>query len=166
MASEDLRKRARDLAATVRGAMEEDGESQLELDSFIAHINRKGGELSNISGDGRLPREALMKICVKKPDMSSILQFDCVASNRGELDFDIQNAHCISSSKSFDSSTYRGPLFSDLDPSLQNGLRQYLAARGIEKNFANSLLIHLHNKEHGQYMNWLQKLTNMMMKNE
>ncbi|GER25845.1 mitochondrial glycoprotein family protein [Striga asiatica] len=117
-------------------------------------------------GDGRLPREALMKICVKKPDMNSILQFDCVASNRGELDFDIQNAHCLLPSKPFDSSTYRGPLFSDLDPSLQNGLRQYLAARGIEKNFANSLLIHLHNKEHGQYMNWLQKLTNMMTKNE
>ncbi|GER25846.1 UDP-glucose glucosyltransferase, partial [Striga asiatica] len=41
MASEDLRKRARDLAATVRGAMEEGGESKLELDSFIAHISRK-----------------------------------------------------------------------------------------------------------------------------
>ncbi|KAI3471619.1 hypothetical protein Pfo_028269 [Paulownia fortunei] len=85
-------------------------------------------------GDGRLPREALMKIC-----------FDCVASKKGgsEPDFDIQNAHYIPSS-----------------------LRQYLAARGIEENFTNSVLLHLHKKEQGQYMGWLQKLKNMMVEHE
>ncbi|GFP90951.1 uncharacterized protein at2g39795 mitochondrial [Phtheirospermum japonicum] len=117
-------------------------------------------------GDGRLPREALLKVCVKKPGLSSILQFDCVASNKGETDFDIQNAHYIKSSSCVDSSAYRGPSFSDLDPTLQHELRQYLAARGIEENFANSLLIHLHKKEQGQYMSWLQRLKNMMVEHE
>ncbi|KAL6505945.1 hypothetical protein OROHE_022664 [Orobanche hederae] len=117
-------------------------------------------------GDGRLPREALMKICLKKPGLSSILQFDCVASNKGEPHFHIQNAHYIKSSSCIDSSTYRGPLFSDLDPSLQHELKQYLAARGIEENFANSLLVHLHRKEQDQYMSWLQKLKSMMVKHE
>ncbi|KAI3471704.1 hypothetical protein Pfo_028354 [Paulownia fortunei] len=119
-------------------------------------------------GDSRLPREALMKICVKKPGLSSILQFDCVASNKGgsEPDFDIQNAHYITSSSCLDSSIYRGPLFSDLDPALQHELRQYLAARGIEENFTNSVLLHLHKKEQGQYMGWLQKLKNMMVEHE
>ncbi|KAL0453134.1 UNVERIFIED_CONTAM: hypothetical protein Slati_1291500, partial [Sesamum latifolium] len=64
-------------------------------------------------GDGSLPAEALLKICVKKPGLSSILKFDCVASNRGSSkpEFDIQNAHYISSSSRVDSSIYRGPLF-------------------------------------------------------
>ncbi|KAL3632503.1 hypothetical protein CASFOL_025487 [Castilleja foliolosa] len=117
-------------------------------------------------GDGRLPREALLKICIKKPGLSSILQFDCVASNKGEPSFDIQNTHYIKSSSCIDSSAYRGPLFSDLDPALQHELRQYLVARGIEENFANSLLVHLHRKEQGQYMDWLQKLKSMMVKHE
>ncbi|KAL3819767.1 hypothetical protein ACJIZ3_005672 [Penstemon smallii] len=117
-------------------------------------------------GDGYLPREALMKICVKKPGLSSILQFDCVAFNKrgSESEFDIQNAHYIpSSSSSLHASNYRGPLFSDLDPALQQELKQYLAVRGIDDNFTNFLLLHLHKKEQGQYMNWLQKLKDMMV---
>ncbi|KAL2225983.1 mitochondrial acidic protein MAM33 isoform X1 [Sesamum indicum] len=119
-------------------------------------------------GDGRLPGEALLKICIKKPGLSSILKFDCVASNRGgsEPEFDIQNAHYIASSSPVDSSIYRGPLFSDLDPALQHELRQYLAARGIEEKFTNSLLLHLHKKEQGQYMSWLQKLKDTMVENQ
>ncbi|KAL0339696.1 UNVERIFIED_CONTAM: hypothetical protein Sradi_4486400 [Sesamum radiatum] len=119
-------------------------------------------------GDGSLPAEALLKICIKKPGLSSILKFDCVASNKGgsEPEFDIQNAHYIPSSSRVDSSIYRGPLFSDLDPALQHELRQYLAARGIEENFTNSLLLHLHKKEQGQYMSWLQKLRDTMVENQ
>ena len=62
--------------------------------------------------DSRFPAEALLKICVKKPGLSSILKFDCVASNRGgtQPDFHIHNAHYIQSS-SLSSSVYRGPLF-------------------------------------------------------
>ncbi|PIN06531.1 hypothetical protein CDL12_20921 [Handroanthus impetiginosus] len=118
-------------------------------------------------GDGRLLREALMKICVKKPGMSSILQFDCVASNRdSELDFFIHNAYYIPSSSSLGSLIYRGPVFSDLDPSLQVELMRYLTARGIEENFANSLLLYLHKKEQGQYTSWLQKLRDMIAEDE
>ncbi|XP_042001124.1 mitochondrial acidic protein MAM33 [Salvia splendens] len=113
--------------------------------------------------DSRFPAEALLKICVKKPGLSSILKFDCVASNRGgtQPDFHIHNAHYIPSS-SLSSSVYRGPLFSDLDPALQHELKQYLAARGIEEDFTNNLLLYLHKKEQGQYTGWLQKLKEMM----
>lgn len=114
--------------------------------------------------DDRFPAEALLKICVKKPGLSSILKFDCVASNRGggQPDFHIQNAHYIPLSSSLNSSIYRGPLFSDLDPALQHELRQYLATRGIEEEFTNNLLLYLHKKEQGQYTGWLQKLKEMM----
>lgn len=64
--------------------------------------------------DSRLPREALLKVCVKKPGLSSILQFDCIAASnkRGsEPGLEIQNAHYFLSSLSIDSNIYRGPLF-------------------------------------------------------
>ncbi|KAH6832591.1 hypothetical protein C2S53_010935 [Perilla frutescens var. hirtella] len=114
--------------------------------------------------DSRFPAEALLKICVKKPGLSSILKFDCVASNRGgdQPDFQIQSAHYIPLSSSPNASIYGGPLFSDLDPSLQHELRQYLATRGIKEDFTNNLLLYLHKKEQGQYTGWLQKLKDMM----
>lgn len=115
-------------------------------------------------GDCKFPREALMKICVKKEGLSSILHFDCVASSVGEdrSDFDIRKAHYIQSTSCLDSSVYRGPIFSDLDPALQCELKQFLASRGIEENFTNFVLLHLHRKEQDQYMNWLQKLIDSM----
>lgn len=64
-------------------------------------------------GDSRFPREPLLKICVKKPDLSSILQFDCVVSNRGnKAEIDIRNAHYIPSLSCLDSSSlYKGPAY-------------------------------------------------------
>lgn len=63
--------------------------------------------------DYQITREVLMKVCVKKPGLSSILQFDCEASSRGagKSDFDIQNAYYIQSPSTLSSSTYRGPPF-------------------------------------------------------
>ncbi|KZV57851.1 hypothetical protein F511_03420 [Dorcoceras hygrometricum] len=121
-----------------------------------------GGEA--FQGDSKFPRQALMKVCVKKEDLSSILHFDCVASSIGEdrSDFDIWKAHYIQSNSCLDSSVYRGPVFSDLDPTLQRELKQFLASRGIEEKFTNFLLLHLHRKEQDQYMNWLQKLKDSM----
>ncbi|XP_073027684.1 uncharacterized protein At2g39795, mitochondrial isoform X1 [Primulina eburnea] len=115
-------------------------------------------------GDSKFPREALMKICVKKAGLNSILHFDCVASSIGEdrSDFDIRKAQYIQSISCLDSSVYKGPIFSDLDPTLQRELKQFLASRGIEENFTNFVLLHLHRKEQDQYMNWLQKLKDSM----
>ncbi|CAI9779502.1 unnamed protein product [Fraxinus pennsylvanica] len=84
-------------------------------------------------GDGILPREALIKICVKKPGLNSLLQFDCIASGKGgnESEFDIQNANYIHLPSCLGSSFYKGPPFSSLDADLQHELKQYLATRGI-----------------------------------
>lgn len=66
-----------------------------------------------IEDDDRLPREALMKVCIKKPGLSSILQFDCGVFSKGEdgIEFDIRHAYYLPSASSFGSSLYRGPLF-------------------------------------------------------
>lgn len=58
--------------------------------------------------------EYLMKVCVKKPGLRSVLQFDCGVSQRENSGtwFDIKNAHYLSStSASPKPSAYLGPGF-------------------------------------------------------
>ncbi|GFY96195.1 Mitochondrial acidic protein like [Actinidia chinensis var. chinensis] len=115
-------------------------------------------------GESSFPREALMKVCIKKPGLSSILQFDCGVSSKGDdgSELDIHNAYYIPSSTSLDSSIYKAPSYSSLDPHLQDELKNYLVSKGIEESFTNFLLLHLHRKEQGQYVNWLRKLEEMV----
>ncbi|XP_027175971.1 mitochondrial acidic protein mam33 [Coffea eugenioides] len=112
--------------------------------------------------DGEFPpaTDVKMKVCIKKPGLRSILLFDCEVSNRGEdkSGFNIQNAYYIQSASCLSPSVYRGPLFSDLDPQLQDELKKYLEARGIGESLLNFLLLRLGKKEQSQYVNWLQKL--------
>ncbi|KAG2683526.1 hypothetical protein I3760_10G034300 [Carya illinoinensis] len=116
--------------------------------------------------ESAFPREVLMKVCLKKPGLSSMLQFDCGVSYRGNdvSEFDIHNANYIPSSIRVNSSLYRGPLFSSLDPQLQDALKEYLVSRGIGENLTNFLLLHLHKKEQVQYVNWLHKLESLVAK--
>uniref|UniRef100_A0A5B7BYY1 Mitochondrial glycoprotein n=1 Tax=Davidia involucrata TaxID=16924 RepID=A0A5B7BYY1_DAVIN len=124
--------------------------------------------LETFHEDSRFPREALMKICIKKPGLSSILQFDCGVISRGDdcSEFDIRNAYYIQSLTCLDSSVYRGPLLSSLDPLLQDELKQYLVASGIGESLTNFLLHHLHKKEQGQYVNWLHILETVVAQSE
>ncbi|XP_059308871.1 uncharacterized protein At2g39795, mitochondrial [Lycium ferocissimum] len=110
----------------------------------------------------KFPREAFMKVGVKKPGLRSILQFDCVATAQigDDCSFEIHNVNYIPSSE-LDSSARKGPsvsFFSALDQTLQEELYKYLEARGVGLSFAHSLLLHLHKKEQGQYVDWLHKL--------
>lgn len=59
------------------------------------------------------PREALAKVCIKKPGLSSIMQFDCQVyeTKRGASDFEIERACFIRSLVSARSSTYGGVEF-------------------------------------------------------
>lgn len=63
--------------------------------------------------EGAFPREILMKICVSKPGVSSLLQFDCGVSEDGHSGspFKIYNAYYLQSSACLGPSVYRGPLF-------------------------------------------------------
>ncbi|GMY19042.1 mitochondrial acidic protein mam33 [Fagus crenata] len=125
------------------------------------------GPVTNVK-EGVFPRDVLMKVCLKKPGMSSMLQFDCGVFDRGDegSEFDIHNAYYIPSSSRVDPSDYRGPLFSTLDPQLQDALKKYLVAKGVGESLTNFLILHLHKKEQGQYVNWLQKLESSVAKSE
>ncbi|KAF8403752.1 hypothetical protein HHK36_011856 [Tetracentron sinense] len=121
-----------------------------------------------LDGEGLLlPRQALMKVCIKKPGLSPVLQFDCGISSKGddESEFAIHNAYYHRSLSCLGPSDYRGPLFSSLDPQLQDAFKEYLIARGIGEDLTNFVLLHLHRKEQGQYVNWLRKLEDMVAKN-
>lgn len=120
-----------------------------------------------LEGDNYLPREAFMKVCITKPSLSSVLQFDCSVFSRGVdgSEFDIRNAYYLKSPDSIGTSVYKGPLYSYLDPDLQKAFKEYLISRGITGDFTNFLLLHLHKKEQNQYVNWLHKLENAMANN-
>lgn len=118
--------------------------------------------------EGAFSREILMKICVSKPGVSSLLQFDCGVSEDGHggSPFKIYNAYYLQSSACLSPSVYRGPLFSSLDPELQKALKGFLISRGVEESLTDFLLIHLHKKEQGQYLNWLQNVESLIAKRQ
>ncbi|KAL5546361.1 hypothetical protein UlMin_006048 [Ulmus minor] len=114
------------------------------------------------------PRNVLMKVCVKKPGLRSLMQFDCQVSEKGTggSEFDIHNAYFLQSSAVPSRSAYTGSIFRYLDSQLQDAFKDYLVAKGIGENLTNFLLLHLHKKEHGQYVNWLRKLESSVAKSE
>ncbi|XP_006358000.1 uncharacterized protein At2g39795, mitochondrial [Solanum tuberosum] len=127
-----------------------------------------GAEGSN--ENAKFPRDAFMKVGVKKPGLRSLLQFDCVAiAQVGDgCDVEIQNVNYIPS-LDLDSSAHKGPyisFFSSSDERLRDELHKYLEARGVDKSFADSLLLHLHKKEQGQYVEWLHKLQGLVTPSE
>lgn len=113
-----------------------------------------------------LPRHALMKVCITKPSLSNVLQFDCGIFGQGvsSSTFEILSAYYLRSPDCTGASVYRGPLYSSLDPDLQKAFKEYLISRGITVDFTYFLLLHLHKKEQDQYVNWLHKLETAIVK--
>lgn len=53
-----------------------------------------------------------------------------------------------------------------LNYELERALKVYLVGKGIGEELTNFLMHHLHRKEQGQYVNWLQKLESFVAKPE
>ncbi|XP_028779117.1 uncharacterized protein LOC114735594 [Neltuma alba] len=117
---------------------------------------------------GTFPRDILMNVFVKKPALSSMLQFHCRAFEESinEPGFDIKSAYYLPSPTCLGSSLYRGPKFSELDPELQGSIRNYLIEKGIGENLIMFLLHYLHKREQEQYINWLKKGESFVAKSE
>lgn len=60
-----------------------------------------------------LPRHALMKVCITKPSLSNVLQFDCGIFSRGVngSEFEILNAYYLRSPDCLGASVYSGPSY-------------------------------------------------------
>ncbi|CAE6043396.1 unnamed protein product [Arabidopsis arenosa] len=110
------------------------------------------------------PREALAKVCIKKPGISSILQFHCrvYETGSGSSHFDVEKARFIRSLVSASSSTYRDNFLRPIDFKLGHELRHYLISKGISEGLTNFIVCHLNKKEQDQYVNWLRKLESTM----
>ncbi|KAL6641926.1 hypothetical protein ACP70R_020107 [Stipagrostis hirtigluma subsp. patula] len=109
-----------------------------------------------------LPRAALMKVFVSKPGATPVLRFDCrtfpIGEDGGAAGYAIDAVRYHSSARDAGEDKYEGPHFRDLDPRLQAALQEYLVVRGINSKLAGSILHHLLQKEHAQYVNWLKTL--------
>uniref|UniRef100_A0A0E0BNN3 Mitochondrial glycoprotein n=1 Tax=Oryza glumipatula TaxID=40148 RepID=A0A0E0BNN3_9ORYZ len=116
-------------------------------------------------GEEPLPRDALMKVFVSKPDVKPVIRFDCRAfadeGDGGSADYDVTAACYHPFAGDAGEDKYEGPEFRDLDPRLQVALKGYLVARGVNSKLASSLHHHLVEKERWQYMNWLKTLEDM-----
>ncbi|XP_058738078.1 uncharacterized protein At2g39795, mitochondrial-like isoform X2 [Vicia villosa] len=122
----------------------------------------------NYENDLIFVRDVFIKVCVKKPALSSILQFDCRAYQQTDQtsQFEINNAYYLKSPACLGSSIYRGPLFSELDFKLQKAFKEYLITKGIGGSLTNFLLHYLHTREQKQYVNWLKTGEAFLSKNE
>ncbi|KAK9143896.1 hypothetical protein Syun_013296 [Stephania yunnanensis] len=117
-------------------------------------------------GDEGFRCRVLMKVCVKKPGLRSLLQFDCVSSSGGDgarPDFSVCNACYLPSMSSCGDSIYKGPSFRSLDFHLQAAFKEYLRAKGIGEELIDFLLQYLHRKENDQYVQWLVKIESMLL---
>ncbi|KAI9110335.1 hypothetical protein K1719_018777 [Acacia pycnantha] len=114
------------------------------------------------------PRDVLINVFVQKPALSSMLQFNCRAfeESNNEPEFDIKSAYYLPSSTCLGSSIYRGPKFGELDPELQDSIKNYLMDKGIGENLIMFLLHYLHKREQEQYINWLKKGKSFVAKSE
>ncbi|KAJ0099592.1 hypothetical protein Patl1_20457 [Pistacia atlantica] len=85
--------------------------------------------------EGIFPREVLMKVCVKKPGLSSMLHFDCGASEMdgGRSEFDIHSACYLQSATCPGPSVYRGPMFSCVNCHASLHYPSLLISRGLAR---------------------------------
>lgn len=108
-------------------------------------------------------RAVLMKVCITKPGITSILHFDCRLQGYGN-DAVINLVSYHQSTQSLHPSKYRGPPFRTLDYALQDAFKEFLEVRGINVELGNFLIRHLHNKEQQQYVKWLHSLASIIKK--
>ncbi|XP_047050275.1 uncharacterized protein At2g39795, mitochondrial-like [Lolium rigidum] len=149
--------RAQDVLLRRRGGG--DGEEVL-VSALLAPLRFEGEE--------PLPRDALMKVFVSKPGVEPLLRFDCRAvAGDGDIaaGYDITALSYHEFPGDGGDRKYEGPDFRDLDPKLQTALKEYLMARGVNSELANSLREHLLQKERVQYVGWLKNLEEMLTKN-
>ncbi|MCO5581387.1 hypothetical protein L7F22_035269 [Adiantum nelumboides] len=59
---------------------------------------------------------------------------------------------------------YEGPLFEDLDDSVQKGFLKYVEARGIDAKLGDFILTYMYHKEQREYSRWLKNLQAFLSK--
>ena len=83
------------------------------------------------------------------------MMMNCVASKN----LRIENAQFIPAGKEIDDDNlYGGPLFYQLDESLQEAFKSYLSDRKIDEDLCYFILAYSRSKEQKEYVNWLEKM--------
>ncbi|KAI4341249.1 hypothetical protein MLD38_025994 [Melastoma candidum] len=122
------------------------------------------GAVDYMAPEGSFSRRLEMKVCVRKPGLSSVLQFNCkVPSHKAfSRPYFVWDAHYIQTPVDLSRSIYKGRKFRSLPRTLRRQLEHYLCDKGIERDLVEFLLSHLHRKEQQQYVQWLQTIENLV----
>lgn len=99
-------------------------------------------------------------VVIKKSSGEKVI-FNCIASR----DLQISNIQHVPNGKDVeDSDLYSGPIFSELDESVQDAMKSYLADRQIDEDLCYFVLSFARAKEQREYTNWLNQLLTFVEK--
>ncbi|GAX79309.1 hypothetical protein CEUSTIGMA_g6750.t1 [Chlamydomonas eustigma] len=121
------------------------------------HVNNQPshdmGDGENANEDGETLNLVTFNVTVTKG--SSSLVFECESDGTYvgivHLSHEPKDGHSSESS-------YTGPVFAELDESLQNEMSQYLSDRGVTEELGEYLRHLIYDKEQREYMAWLKKV--------
>lgn len=106
------------------------------------------------SGSENFEKSTISMVITICKESKPTLEFCC---NLNSDDLDIESIALKKPDESENDGLY-WPKFSDLDGSLQMGLRKYLSNRGFKSSLYNPLYEYLDNKNEREYLNWLKDI--------
>jgi complement component 1 Q subcomponent-binding protein, mitochondrial len=96
-----------------------------------------------------------MKVNIAKKDGSKLV-VDCICAKELQIE-SVQYVPAALSEKK-DEELYGGPVFDQLDESVQDAFYEYLADRKIDNDLSFFVLAYSRDKEQKEYMNWLTQV--------
>jgi hypothetical protein len=117
----------------------------------------EGGEMDD-EDEGEKLSAVGFSVAITKED--SMMTFSCEADGTGITIRHVNLSDAEEAEEDEDEleySPYTGPVFDELDDTLQQAFADYLEERGITSEFGVYLMELVHDKLEVEYMNWLQR---------
>jgi complement component 1 Q subcomponent-binding protein len=134
-----------------------DCQDEVEDESYFNDVDMESAEEKDEKDEAE-GTEGMMglnfDVHIKKESGEKVV-FNCIASR----DLQISNIQHVPDGKNAeDSDLYSGPIFSELEESVQDAMKSYLADRQIDEDLCYFVLSFARAKEQREYIHWLNKL--------
>ncbi|KAL1809752.1 hypothetical protein ACET3Z_026742 [Daucus carota] len=134
----------------------ENEEIKVEVTMFdgAVPVKKKGG----VDTDDNVELHITMIVDIFKGDGNSVLEFVCSAwSSSIQIQKVFMRAH-----DRMTGHPYTGPIFKDVDDSLQDSLYDYLETRGINDDLAGFLHAYIKNKDKSEFIRWMGNVSDFI----